>query len=471
MIKKYSIDETTLTDIANAIRNKKNTVNSIMVSSMANEINEIQTKGNMQNKTITPSVNTQTITADSGYDGLGIVTVNAMPTATQATPNISVDISTGLITASATQTAGYVTAGTKTGTKQLTTQAAKTVTPSTSSQTAVSSGVYTTGTITVAAIPSTYIKPSYTKTATTYTPTTVNQSISAGTYCSGAQTIKGDANLKAENIKSGVSIFGVTGTYSNSSSGTVPTTINVMINTYSESTATGLASDGINIQTVTSRQWGGDDVYYRYRISMSVPLNSLIFVNQGRAMTDLNCVVVHETSTYTIVQAKETTPAICCFVSGTQVLTSLDGASTSIELLQEGDEVVSYNTTTGENYVAKVKKLIIKEYTTDIAEVSFANGTILTMNAYHPIYTSNGFHSITNHNGYDTLSVGDLVKTTDDWTEIIDIRRYNASPITTYNLNVIDLDENPDDETNDTFYANGIVVHNGDDDEDSGGGC
>jgi hypothetical protein len=41
-------------------------------------------------------------------------------------------------------------------TQQLSTQAAKTITPSTSSQTAVASGKYTTGAITVAPIPSNY---------------------------------------------------------------------------------------------------------------------------------------------------------------------------------------------------------------------------------------------------------------------------------------------------------------------------
>ena len=78
--------------------------------------------------------------------------VTNLPTATQATPSISVN-SSGLITASATQTAGYVAAGTKSATKQLTTQAAKTITPCTSSQTAVALGRYTTGAVTVAAIP------------------------------------------------------------------------------------------------------------------------------------------------------------------------------------------------------------------------------------------------------------------------------------------------------------------------------
>lgn len=129
----------------------------------------------LQAKTATPTTSAQTVKPDSGYDGLSQVTVKAMPTATQATPSITVS-SAGLITASATQSAGYVSSGTKSATKQLTTQAAKTVTPTTSNQTAVASGIYTTGAI----------------------------------------TVKGDANLKADNIKSGVSIFGVPGTYDGS---------------------------------------------------------------------------------------------------------------------------------------------------------------------------------------------------------------------------------------------------------------
>lgn len=50
------------------------------------------------------------------------------------------------------------------------------------------------------------------KGSATYTPGTSNQTIAAGNYLSGAQTIKGDVNLVSENIKKGISIFGVTGT-------------------------------------------------------------------------------------------------------------------------------------------------------------------------------------------------------------------------------------------------------------------
>lgn len=124
-----------------------------------------------QSKTVSPATSAQTVKPDSGYDGLSQVTVNAMPTGTQATPSISVS-SGGLITASATQSAGYVSAGTKSATKQLTTQSAQTITPGTS-----------------------------------------NKTIASGRYLTGTQTIKGDANLVAGNIKSGVSIFGVTGNH------------------------------------------------------------------------------------------------------------------------------------------------------------------------------------------------------------------------------------------------------------------
>jgi hypothetical protein len=124
------------------------------------------------------------------------ILVNKAVGGEQATPEISVSTN-GLITA---------TAGDKASTKQLTTQAAKTVTPSTSSQTAVTSGVYTTGEVTVAAV------PTQTKTVT---PKVSSQNVTpdSGKFLSKV-TVNGDSNLVASNIKSGVSIFGVTGTAS-----------------------------------------------------------------------------------------------------------------------------------------------------------------------------------------------------------------------------------------------------------------
>ena len=60
-----------------------------------------------------------------------------------------------------------------------------------------------------------------TKTATTYTPTTQDQTIQSSVYLTGNQTIKGDSNLVADNIKSGVKIFGVDGTYKGTDNGII----------------------------------------------------------------------------------------------------------------------------------------------------------------------------------------------------------------------------------------------------------
>ena len=57
------------------------------------------------------------------------------------------------------------------------------------------------------------------KAAETITPGTENQTIAANQYLTGAQTIKGDGNLSAGNIKKGVSIFGVVGALETGSSG------------------------------------------------------------------------------------------------------------------------------------------------------------------------------------------------------------------------------------------------------------
>lgn len=184
-----------------------------------------------QEKSVSPTEAEQVVQPDSGKDGLSKVTVGAISktyvgsditrrdstslsasgatvtvpagyyseqttkdvaTVTQATPSVSVN-SSGLITATATQSAGYVSAGTKSGTKQLTTKSASTITPSTTDQT-----------------------------------------IAASTYLTGVQTIKGDANLVSENIAEGKSIFGITGSHASG----VPLTLEVNVDTGSAVTVT-----------------------------------------------------------------------------------------------------------------------------------------------------------------------------------------------------------------------------------------
>lgn len=105
---------------------------------------------------------------------------------------------------------GFVTGGASGAVLQ-----SKTVSPSESAQTIKADNGYDgLSQVTVNAVSRTYVGSGVTKkSAATYIPKTTDQSIASGQYLSGTQTIKGDANLVAGNIKSGVSIFGVTGTY------------------------------------------------------------------------------------------------------------------------------------------------------------------------------------------------------------------------------------------------------------------
>lgn len=204
----------------------------------------------LQSKTVSPSESAQTVKADNGYDGLSQVTVNAVSktyvgssvtkkSAATYTPGTSdQSIASGqylngtqTIKGDSNLTAANIKSGVKifnvTGsyagsssggnTPSLQT---KTVSPSESTQTvSPDSGYDGLSKVTVNAISSTYIGSGVTKkAAATYTPKTTDQSIASGQYLSGTQTIKGDANLVAGNIKSGVSIFGVTGTYAGSGS-------------------------------------------------------------------------------------------------------------------------------------------------------------------------------------------------------------------------------------------------------------
>jgi hypothetical protein len=386
---KVIVERSDMVSIADAVRNKTGRSDEMTVDQLITGINNISSIAEeieLQSKTITPTTSKQTVTADIGYDGLGTVIVDAIPTAAraettisvtaddindkliliasnnqstgyvtgtnktasktisltangatvtasdgthsisttipavaQAMPSISID-DNGLITATSSQDSGYVTEGTRTAYQQLNIKGTTTITPTKSSKVVVDSGTYTTGnitvgaipdayitttdatavageifegesayvngskvtgtftieeelseqdnllvqienalkgkaieggetpsinlqektiiptnsnqtvtadsgydgldTVTVEAIPDSYVQPTSTKVATTYTPSTTDQIIASGTYLAGDQTIKGDSNLVASNIKSGVSIFGINGTLEEGSGGT-----------------------------------------------------------------------------------------------------------------------------------------------------------------------------------------------------------------------------------------------------------
>lgn len=127
-----------------------------------------------QEKEVSPTSSVQEIVPDEGKV-LSKVKVKAMTAGALSADEISIS-SSGVITAKAkVSTAGYLASGKSvTKTKTLPTVSGKTVTPSTSNKLVAENGTYTTGDI----------------------------------------YVEGDPDLKASNIKSGVSIFGVNGSYS-----------------------------------------------------------------------------------------------------------------------------------------------------------------------------------------------------------------------------------------------------------------
>ena len=218
----------------------------------------------LQAKTnISPTTSSQTITADSGYDGLSSVQIDAMPSGTAGTPTvqISYDAEEGeaYVTPKVTNTTGYITGGTKSGSQATisvedlvsgtmsvpyggtfdvthyekisvaigsattpattvtanpsisvnssglitaTASATQSVTPTVSAG-YVSSGIA--GTITVSGSNTSQLS---TQAAQTIYPSTSDQTITSGKYLTGTQTIKGVlvTNLTAANIVSGVTV-------------------------------------------------------------------------------------------------------------------------------------------------------------------------------------------------------------------------------------------------------------------------
>lgn len=123
---KVAVTETYLTNIANAIRGKNGSSDTYTPAEMATAITNIPSgEPTLQSKTKTytptTSQQTETVTADSNYDGLSQVsiTVNAMPSGTAGTPTASkgtVSNHAVTVTPSVTNSTGYITGGTKTGT-------------------------------------------------------------------------------------------------------------------------------------------------------------------------------------------------------------------------------------------------------------------------------------------------------------------------------------------------------------------
>ena len=144
-------------------------------ATMAGNIEKIETGIDISDATLTAASELKKDIV--AYSKTGKRIVGSLGQGTVNKPSISVSTA-GKITASASYTSGIIGSSTVSNTYQLSTQSETTITPGTSKITAVATEKYTTGPVYVA----------------------------------------GDENLEASNIKSGVSIFGVSGSYTGNTS-------------------------------------------------------------------------------------------------------------------------------------------------------------------------------------------------------------------------------------------------------------
>lgn len=325
MATKEIVSKSKLDALANSILSKTGGSSALTIDQMKTAVDNLVVSSDvtLQNKSVTPTQSSQSVTADSGYTGLGTVTVGAI-SSTYVGSGITERDSTDLQVSGGTVTApaGYYdqSASASVSSMTLPTSAASSAISGYSSKATISrstsaqyinippgynsSGAYytisstpngtvtapssisgtsatvSTGTNTLTLTKTVSVTPNVTtsgyissgtagnssvsltasvttKAAATITPGTSDQTISSGTYLTGNQTILGDADLVAANIKTGVQIFNATGSYT--------------------SDATASASDILDGETayVNGNKITGTLVAQTYYTGSSTPASSL----------------------------------------------------------------------------------------------------------------------------------------------------------------------------------------------------
>lgn len=308
MADKVIVTKNKLDDLADSISTKAGVATPMTLSEMKTAVDNIQTGGGSE------GTDTSDATLTSGSQMLSGVTAYSKGTkyiGTIATKTASdVTVSGGAVT---TPTGYYATAVTKSvGTGSAVAPASitdtnPTITTSentlTLNKTVSVTPVVTVGYVTEGT--ATNVDVSLTKSmsvvgAQLFTPSTSTRVVVyPGTYCSDAQSIAGDANLVPENIVSGKTIFGVAGTASGGSGGSVKrggirpdaelvnkwtmdqyavADLELTIPSYS-------TKDSVLKAAVTLDTYTGDPLTYRYFITertLTIPEYSITTLAKGR---------------------------------------------------------------------------------------------------------------------------------------------------------------------------------------------
>ena len=356
---------------------------------------------NLQSKTVTPSTNSQTVIADSGYDALEEVIVNAIPS------SYIIPSGNKAITANGTNidVKNFATVSVNVPTSSTINNQNKTVTPTESNQTINADSGYTgLGTVTVNAISSTYVGSGITrKAAATITPGTSNQTIAANTFLTGIQTIAGDSDLIASNIKSGISIFGVTGTYTGSGG----TTINNQNKTVTPSTSqqiitadsgyTGLGTVTVNAMTtgtVTSPSTisgttatvstGTNTLTLTKTVSVTPNVTTAGYISSGtagNASVSLTASVTTKAATTYNVSTSNQTIAAGTYLTGAQTIRAVTHTATAAKIA--AGQTITIGDAGSATRIANLTGTFTSDATAvaaDIAsgETAYVNGSKLT---------------------------------------------------------------------------------------------
>lgn len=162
--------------------------------------------------------------------------------------------------------------------------------------------------------------------------------------------------------------------------------------------------------------------------------------------------ITFELSNGTVYTVTDVFPGAECVLPGTQILTSLDGTTKSVEELNIGDQVVTYNN--GEMVEAPIDKVINvvhNEYIT----LTLENDITLSLSTDHAIKTMNGWKAynptITEvPDNVGMLTVNDHVLTNNGYIKINNIEYVNKPNTTMYNIGIKDHND---------YFANGICVY------------
>jgi len=136
---------------------------------------------------------------------------------------------------------------------------------------------------------------------------------------------------------------------------------------------------------------------------------------------------------------------VICFISGTEISLGNNDVK-NIEDVSAGDEVITYNESTGENEIGIVGDLT-KHEATSVIRLTLDNENIITTTEEHPFFVE----------GKGWVKAGelqplDVCKKVDGSESLISTVEVLEETHTVYNLLSVSDNHN--------FYANGILVHN-----------